>query len=264
MSGRRRPLARATLVRAAVVPGLAVLAVAALLFSAAAAQAQIPDEFTNLEVLPDDIGQRELVGVMRGFAGALGVRCTHCHLGDTPGSLEGVDFATDELETKRVARAMMQMVKEINGSLIPTTGRDNPLEVKCITCHHGIAKPQTLQDALSAAYDEGGADAAVAEYRQLRDRYYGSAAYDFGIGTLANVAQTLAQGRQDLDGALTIARLNLEFFPESARAHFLEGQILVAKGDREAGIRSMERAVELDPENNFFQRALNQAKGGGN
>jgi hypothetical protein len=257
-------VARATLVRAAVAPGLAVLAVAAPLFVAAPAQAQIPDEFTNLEILPDDIGQRELVGIMRGFAGALGVRCTHCHVGDTPGSLEGVDFATDELEPKRVARAMLKMVSEINGSLIPTTGRENPLEVTCVTCHHGITKPQTLDAVLVATYDEGGADAAVAKYRELREQYYGSASYDFGMGTLAEVAQTLARGKQDLDAALTMARLNLEFFPQSGAAHFLEGQILVARGESEAGIESMERAIELEPENNFFKRALDQAKGGGN
>ena len=39
----------------------------------AEAFAQIPDEFTNLEVLPDDIEQRQLVNTMRGFAFGLGL-----------------------------------------------------------------------------------------------------------------------------------------------------------------------------------------------
>ena len=35
--------------------------------------AQVPDHYENLKVLPADIGKRELVAVMREFAGALGV-----------------------------------------------------------------------------------------------------------------------------------------------------------------------------------------------
>ncbi len=38
------------------------------------AAAQIPDKFTNLKVLPKDISKGELVGIMRAFSGALGVR----------------------------------------------------------------------------------------------------------------------------------------------------------------------------------------------
>jgi len=42
-------------------------------FFPAAASAQIPKEFTNLEVIPKDVESRQLVGIMRNFAGALGV-----------------------------------------------------------------------------------------------------------------------------------------------------------------------------------------------
>ena len=76
------------------------------------AQAQIPEEFTNLKVLPEDISKGELVGIMRGMAGGLGVRCNHCHQG--PDNLQGMDFATDDKESKRTARAMMIMMNAIN------------------------------------------------------------------------------------------------------------------------------------------------------
>ena len=145
----------------------------------AAAAAQIPSTFTNLDVVPSDISRDELVGIMRNFASALGVRCDHCHVGDNPDTLEGFDFAYDEKETKRVARAMMRMVGEINGSSIPATGR-NPaglLEVGCVTCHHGATRPQTLPQVLGDALEEGGADAAVARYRELRDEYYEAIRY---------------------------------------------------------------------------------------
>lgn len=222
--------------------------------------AQIPDEFTNLEVLPEDIGRRELVATMRGFAGALGVRCNHCHVGEDPNDLEGYDFASDDKETKRVARAMMRMVSEINGRLLPETGRENLLEVKCITCHGGIDKPQTLHDALLATYEEEGVDAAVAEYRRLRETYYGSAAYDFSPRSLNQLTETLAQSG-DLDAALVMVRLNLEHYPDAAHLHFLEGQVLVAKGDTEAGVRSIERAIELAPDEPFYQQQLERIRG---
>ena len=49
----------------------------ALLLGTAPGAAQIPDEFTNLKLLPKDIEKRQLIGTMRDWAGGLGVRCNH-------------------------------------------------------------------------------------------------------------------------------------------------------------------------------------------
>jgi tetratricopeptide (TPR) repeat protein len=43
---------------------------------------QIPDKFTNLQVLPKDLGKRELLETMKNFTRALGVRCQFCHIGE--------------------------------------------------------------------------------------------------------------------------------------------------------------------------------------
>ena len=43
-------------------------------FVSAASQAQIPNRFHNLKVLPDLISKDELLHVMRGFTSSLGVR----------------------------------------------------------------------------------------------------------------------------------------------------------------------------------------------
>ncbi|HVR69290.1 MAG TPA: hypothetical protein VMT87_00480, partial [Vicinamibacteria bacterium] len=83
-----------------------VLAAAALLPTLA--QAQIPDKFTNLQLLPKDATRAQVVETMRGFASALGVRCNHCHVGADPATLEGFDFAADTKQAKRVTRAMMR------------------------------------------------------------------------------------------------------------------------------------------------------------
>ena len=78
------------------VPGAALLA-----------HAQIPQTFKNLKVLPKDISRPALVGQMREVAGALGVRCGFCHAGGNPQTLEGVDFASDSLETKYFALGLL-------------------------------------------------------------------------------------------------------------------------------------------------------------
>ena len=82
----------------------------------AAAPAQIPDEFTNLELLDPEISKSDLIGTMRNWANGLGVRCNHCHVG--PDNLQGMDFATDEKAAKRTARRMLVMSRGINGDLL--------------------------------------------------------------------------------------------------------------------------------------------------
>src|SRR5262245_17581627 len=67
------------------------------------------------------------------------------------------------------------------------------VSVKCVTCHHGVAQPRTLQDVLANTYQSGGIDSAVARYQALRDRYYGQFAYDFGEVPLVDVSNQLRQ-----------------------------------------------------------------------
>jgi len=222
------------------------------------ATAQIPDEFTNLELFPKDIGKRDLVSAMRQFAGALGVRCNHCHVG--PDNLQGMDFATDELETKRVARSMMKMSDEINSKLLPASGRDSLLRVRCVTCHRGIARPQQLDEALTTAIEKDGVDGAAELYRELRDEHYGSGAYNFGAGTLNGIAETLASEKQDIPGAIAALQLNVEFNPDAAYSFMMLGQLQMMNGDKDAAIKALERAIELEPENGRAKQMLERAK----
>lgn len=245
----------------AVVRGFALCftGVALVLVGSGPSSAQIPDEFTNLKVLSKDTTKREMIVVMRAFSRALGVRCSYCHVLKEPGSSE-VDFASDELETKRVARAMIAMSTQINNTLLPSTGRESPIRVRCVTCHRGVTKPETLDRILLAVIDEGGVDAAVARYREMRDELYGQGAYDFGSGTLTDLAQVLAQDRGDLDGAVTVMRLNAEIHPDEALVHMILGQLLSMKGDVQAATTSLERAVALDPENTQARELLDRLK----
>lgn len=234
----------------------------AVLLSAGSGSAQIPEEFDNLQVLDHEISRGELVSLMRGFASALGLRCNSCHVGDDPDDLEGYDFASDEKELKVVARGMLEMVGEINETFIPLAGRAEHMQVQCATCHRGLRVPLALRALMLQTIDEEGTEAAVTRYGELRDQYYGRAAYDFGQGSLNNVAETLAR-RGDVEDALTIIRLNIEHNPDIGYPNVLHAQILFMMEDREGAIAAIERAIELEPDNDFYKQQLERLRSPG-
>ena len=102
---------------------------------------QLPDKFTNLQVLPKDIAKEQLVDTMRLFSRSLGVHCDHCH----EVSMEKQDWASDKKDAKNAARNMMKMVHEINTEFMPKTealpGEKSGDKVNCWTCHRGEKEP---------------------------------------------------------------------------------------------------------------------------
>jgi tetratricopeptide (TPR) repeat protein len=256
------PAFKEVLVRRSVFAFLAPAFVLVLAGIAVPAAAQIPDTFENLQILPKDISRQDLMNVMREFTGALGVRCNACHVpGPDPGSLQGFDFASDEPKNKDVARGMLKMTHEINHTLLPAAGKKDALQVRCVTCHRGVPEPEPLADLLLEEAQEKGVPAASAKYRELREMFYGSAAYDFRPATLDKVAETLAQERKDVDGAIAMARLGLEYDPESVRTLVTLGQLLAGKGEKKEALVHLEKAVALEPDDDWAKRALEQVKG---
>src|SRR5271167_1511539 len=128
------------------------IALTGLVLWGAAAQAQLPDKFTNLKVLPKDISKAELQSMMRGFAFALNVRCDHCHAEKPGGKRFEMDFAADDKEAKKTARLMIEMVATINRDYINKIST-TPIPVQCVTCHHGLTEPRTLNSVLAEAID---------------------------------------------------------------------------------------------------------------
>jgi tetratricopeptide (TPR) repeat protein len=246
------------------------IAVIAVVFIAAvsvlglgSSSAQIPDEYKNLKVLPKDISNRDLVPIMRSMSQALGVRCTECHISTKPGSsrLEDLDFASDEKDDKETARQMMRMVGSVNEQ-IGKMGLKEPVQVRCVTCHHGVKKPETLSAVLMRDFGKGGAKAASDRYRKLREDYYGTAAYDFSPSALTDIAGDIAESKKDFDGAATLLNLNLEFNPKDVNTYVVMGQVQMQKGDKAAAIKSLEKAVKLDPNHRWAKQQLEKAKSG--
>lgn len=231
-------------------PRAAALVAAGLALAAVAASAQVPDTFKNLQVLPKDVAKAELVGTMRGFSRALGVRCVFCHVGEDTPHLDKVDFASDDKPEKKLAREMMRLTADVNrrveAAFAAVPGERSEVRVTCGTCHRGVVHPRLIGDVLTATLAEKGAGAAVARYRELREKYGESGAYDFSAGGLSAVVVGLA--REDrLDDAAALARLNSEVHPSSARAFSQLGQIEAARGDAAAARAAYRRALDLDP-----------------
>ncbi|MEO8257879.1 MAG: c-type cytochrome [Acidobacteriota bacterium] len=231
----------------------------------------------NLQVLPKETTQPQVLQAMQQFTAALGVQCSHCHVqaaaapggrGDAGGgrgrggAAPAFDFASDDKPQKKTARQMMLMVREINPKVVAATGRAETAaaRVGCVTCHRGVAIPRTLAELLDQTTTEKGTPAAIAQYRDLRRQYFGAQAYDFSEATLVTYAQR-ATTADKADDAIAWLQLNLDFFPQSSRTYIGLSQAQQKKNDKDGAIKSLEKAVELDPLNAVVKRQLDQLKG---
>ena len=247
-----------TLVRSAFALAVAVT----LLPAPARAQGRFPpDSLINVRVIPRGTEVRQVINMMRGFTGALGVRCQYCHLGREGQPLDSFNFASDSLRTKRTARIMLRMVMAINdSSLTQIPERPTPaVQVSCATCHHGQARPRTIEDLLAEGLQRGGLDSAVARYRDLRQRYYGSWTYDFSENTLGNFALGVAQRGQP-DNAIGLLNLNLEFNPNSGFAYAVLGEAYRMQGDTANAVTNFRTALQKDPTNQIATRRLREMR----
>lgn len=186
---------------------------------------------------------------MQAISQALGVTCNYCHTAQ-PGS--------GQPEPKKdIARAMMAMTRDINDKIQAAAGQ-TAARVECVTCHRGVAIPKPLAEILTRSLREKGAAAAVAEYRDLRSRYYGRDAYDFGEDTLISLAQATANARPD--DAVALLQLNLEFYPKSARSYVALAYAYTRKIDDASAMAALEKALEIEPENGVARGQLEQLK----
>jgi len=219
-----------------------------------------PEAMKNLQVLPKDSSQRDVIPVMQGFTAALGVQCGYCHVFVGRGN-PGNDMASDAKQTKKTARVMMQMVRDLNAKIPGEIGKTaaETTRFQCVMCHRGVPIPKQLVDIVADTTGQKGAAAAVAQYRELRGKFYGAQAYDFSDNTLFTAAQRAVQASKP-DDAIAYAQANVEFNPMSARSYQVLSQAYGKKGDKANAVKSMEKAAELDPMNQQIKTQLNELK----
>jgi len=88
-------------------------------------------QWKNLKVLPQDITKDSLMGLMRGYNAALGVKCNHCH---------AQDKASDEKHEKDITRHMIKLTNELNAKEFAPIGAEYAQAIECATCHRGATK----------------------------------------------------------------------------------------------------------------------------
>ncbi len=200
---------------------------------------------------------REPLPNMQSVADALGVTCEYCHAPRGPGAAAEAPAGPSHIG---VAKQMMAMTRELNARVEAASGKATGVatKVECVTCHRGVPIPKPLPDLLWETTSKQGSAAAIAQYRDLRTRFYGKAAYDFSEQTLLTLSQKIANVRPD--DAIAFAKLNIEFFPKSSASWQAVAFAYTRKVDDASAIEALERAVELDPGNNVARGQLEQLK----
>jgi tetratricopeptide (TPR) repeat protein len=230
----------------------------ALLLAAAVAHVQVPEQFTNLQYFPKNISRDELVGIMRGFSFSLNVRCQYCHAGKEGNSLKETNFASDEKETKKTARAMLRMVDAINQDYIAKLGRERPHRVECVTCHHGLSMPTTMNAVLADTLEKKDIPSAIALYRELREKYYGSGKYDFGETPLNQLTESLLKQKKT-QAAVAIMELNVGVnTPPSLWSYNLLAMAHTANKETEKAKADYRKILELNPQDAFAKKQLEE------
>ena len=217
------------------------------------------DKPKNLKVLPKDMSRQQVVAIMNSFTRSLGVGCDHCHAikDNHP------DFPSEANPLKDTARGMMRMTDSINVQVANVLGPSKPgadrVTVQCVTCHRGLAVPRTLSDELTRELNAGGADSALALYKTLHTQYYGSGSYDFGPGTLPEVAGR-ALAKKDTKSQMALLQFNVQQFPQSGVAHQSLAQGSLANGATTSAIKELETVIKLEPKNERAARTLDRLK----
>src|SRR4051812_21385315 len=137
------------------------------------AQVAPPPAMTNLQIFPKDTPRPQVLATMQAFTQSLGVQCNYCHVQEGRGGRN--DMASDEKPTKKAARGMMTLAREINAKLPEAVGKgaEATTRVGCATCHRGVPIPKQIADIVTEAAASGGATPGVAEVKDLRAQVFG-------------------------------------------------------------------------------------------
>lgn len=235
---------------------LSVLLAALLLGSSGYSQQEEQQRPANLKVLDSMISHDSLIALMQEFTVALGVSCDFCHVPKGGPNSHDMDFASDTLEEKLVAREMMRMTHDINAKYMAASAHlEKPgIAVECITCHRGQPHPEQLSDVLASARTERGMTGLDSTYRALRAKYYGSHTFDFSEPILVRLAFSLAD--ENSGDAFTLLKLNAEFNPTSAYTHWAFGRLYLDQADTVMAIAEYKKALAINPNHRGSKRAL--------
>ena len=199
---------------------------------------------TNLQIFPKDTPREQVIATMQQFTQSLGVQCNYCHVQEGRGGRN--DMASDEKPTKKAARGMMMLAREINTKLPEAIGKpaDATTRVGCATCHRGVPIPKQLAEIVIDAGAAAAQPLASPSTRSSARSSTAARATTSAKASLVAIAQR-ANAAGKADDALAYLNANLEYFPKSARTY----QTIAAaqehegrQGRRDRGARESRRA----------------------
>lgn len=154
---------------------------------------------------------------------------------------------------------MLKMVDSINTvflASVPTRDLAFPISVNCYTCHRGVARPMTIDAVLATTIEKSGVDSAISRYRALRTDV-AAGRYNFTEQPVTLAAQRLAAAGKH-DDALKLLQMNLEYNPASANIDYEIADLLITKGDKDAGIARLRAILVKNPNDRRARTRLTQ------
>ncbi len=100
----------------------------------------------------------------------------------------------------------------------------------------------------------------MVRYRELRDKTYGRAMFDFGEASLPGVADEAARAKRP-DDAMKLLELNLEFFPKSGMTYGAMAIGQVQRGDTAAARATLQKGLAVSPDNPQLLRVQSMLNG---
>jgi len=161
-----------------------------LIIIASTSQAQtVEQRFKNIQIFKN-IPATQLDPTMAFISGALGVRCSYCHVTN--------QFDKDDKPTKLAARRMIQMVFDINKGTF-----NGQTAVSCYTCHRGKPAPVSVPAVgqnLWTTSSSAPTSEPLPSLKQILDRYVQALG---GAEALTKITTRVAKGsRIGADGVL--------------------------------------------------------------
>jgi Flp pilus assembly protein TadD len=175
------------------------------------------------------------------------------------------DFASDARPAKARAREMYTMLGEINRRLSGLRSLDGtaaPLSATCFTCHRAHPRPRRIEQVLAATRSARGIDAALLEYRELRQRHLATGGYDFSVKPLVREARALLEAK-DPAAARKVMALALELGFDTLSSRSTLAEIALAEGDRAGAVAHLEKALahaRNPAEREFVEELIEKAR----
>jgi tetratricopeptide (TPR) repeat protein len=119
-----------------------------------------------------------------------------------------------------------------------------------------LTQPRTLNSVLAETVEQKGIDSAVAQYHDLRQKYYGSGQYDFGETSLNQLTESLLAQKKNKE-ALTIMEMSFDSnHPDSVWSYHMLAMTHEVNGQTEKAIADYRKVLELHPDDDWAKQQI--------